>query len=134
MTRSDLAVAVHSIFASINSDCNMFYDVLRSDDEHFWHGCFYEAGFIDLQTQDLKSIRTLRSMPIDHLFRHVKAILYGLSIYLEEGFYGFSGMESAVSDLTVDTSKSELYTLLGWFNGVVPEAFQPQDDGIIVKH
>lgn len=134
MTRNDLAVAVHSLYVSIHSEQNHFFVDSYYEFGSVWHAWFNEAGFISPGSMELKSIRTLASLPSWHLFTHTKSIMTGLSIFLEEGYYGFRGMESAVLSMTTDTSQRELFELLGWFNGAIPEAFQPQDDGTIVRH
>jgi hypothetical protein len=128
MTRLHLAVAVHSLYNSIHSRENHFFDLNLPIMGNMWEEWFVSAEFIDYKSQDIKSIRTLRTMPLGHLFRHVKAIMTGLAIDLDGGYLGFSGLESAVSDLAITANWDEILELLGWFNGVVPSRFQLIND------
>jgi hypothetical protein len=121
MTRNDLAVCIHSLFHSFESPNNHFF----FGDPDFFREIHTELNadpvIFNHATLDIKSLRALGRLPADLLYRTLRGYMMFAAIWIGDNYYGFDGLESAISDLRIDSDLGEYVRVLSWFNGVTPD-------------
>jgi len=122
MTRKQLAVFFHSVIGSTVSNANVYFD--SHDFQQNLHNWLNDSPLIDQEKMEIKSIRTLSRLPLERLRVEIRNIIVNISIYLEDGYYGFAGMTDFTSEtLHHATDFREFIKLQNWFNGLVPDEF-----------